>query len=609
VPEDPDALGLASDFVSGAGETQTVIHLLLSQIVVARDRVSARRLVKDMPPHGRVVTLQGEVFWGNGTAITGQVTSQETSTLSRSRQVRELTEAIAGQEATISRVRQELREVEKQVSTKREEETRLDRQAQEKNSALEKANRACQQAQLKVEQTRRQIDWYQTQKAELETQRIKSENEGQQLKSSIEDTEAKTAAGKDQVRGLIAMLGEVPLEEHQAQAAHWSTTLAVANRAIQDALHRLGELEQMHQSSLAAYERIRSRLDGIQGDLIRLETDKGSTSEVDKGLNDQINLLQGTVEPAEAELSRREKDYEELQTQEEAEQQTLSVAERYHTQALMEYTRQREAVDHLRNRIEEDFGLVVLEYEADVEGPTPLPLEGMVEQLPVVVNIPPDLETNISRLRGQIRRLGAVNPDALTEYESVRERFGFITGQMSDLKKADVDLREVITKLDELMKREFRKTFDLVAVQFRQLFARLFGGGSARLVLTDADQLNEAGIDIEARLPGRREQGLSLLSGGERSLTAVALIFALLKVSPTPFCVLDEVDAMLDEANVGRFRDLLAELSENTQFIIITHNRNTIQAADVIYGVTMGRDSTSQVISLRLEEVSEELVR
>jgi chromosome segregation protein len=119
----------------------------------------------------------------------------------------------------------------------------------------------------------------------------------------------------------------------------------------------------------------------------------------------------------------------------------------------------------------------------------------------------------------------------------------------------------------------------------------------------------ETGIDIEARLPGRREQGLSLLSGGERSLTAIALVFALLKVSPTPVCVMDEVDAMLDEANVGRFRDLLLELSKDTQFVIITHNRNTVQAADVIYGVTMGRDSASQIISLRLDEVSEDYYR
>ena len=127
--------------------------------------------------------------------------------------------------------------------------------------------------------------------------------------------------------------------------------------------------------------------------------------------------------------------------------------------------------------------------------------------------------------------------------------------------------------------------------------------------MTDDDDPTETGIDIEARLPGRREQGLSLLSGGERSLTAVALIFSLLKVSPTPFCVMDEVDAALDEANVGRFTELLKELSQDTQFIVITHNRNTVQAANVIYGVTMGRDSASQVISLKLDEVSEELVR
>ena len=245
----------------------------------------------------------------------------------------------------------------------------------------------------------------------------------------------------------------------------------------------------------------------------------------------------------------------------------------------------------------------------DVAGPSPLPLEGMVEQLPKIVELPPDLETSINRQRGQLRRMGAVNPEAQKEYLEVKERFQFLTAQVDDLKKADTDLRQVIAELDDLMKKEFRKTFDAVAAEFRQLFTRMFAGGSARLVMVDEDDLNETGIDIEARLPGRREQGLSLLSGGERSLTAVALVFSLLKVSPTPFCVLDEVDAMLDEANVGRFREMLIELSKNTQFIIITHNRNTVQSADVIYGVTMGRDSASQIISLKLDEVSEEMVK
>jgi len=153
------------------------------------------------------------------------------------------------------------------------------------------------------------------------------------------------------------------------------------------------------------------------------------------------------------------------------------------------------------------------------------------------------------------------------------------------------------------MQRELRRTFEAVAEEFSVMFKRLFAGGSARLLLTDPDDMTSTGIDIEARLPGKRMQGLSLLSGGERSLTASALIFALLKVSPTPFCLLDEVDAMLDEANVGRFRDLLRELSQETQFIVVTHNRSTVQAADVIYGVTMGRDSSSQVISLKMDEV------
>ena len=151
------------------------------------------------------------------------------------------------------------------------------------------------------------------------------------------------------------------------------------------------------------------------------------------------------------------------------------------------------------------------------------------------------------------------------------------------------------------MRRDFQATFEEVAARFRENFAELFGGGSAQIVLTDPDDVSTTGVEIIARPPGKRQQTLALLSGGERSLTAVALIFSLLEVSPPPFCILDEVDAMLDEANIKRFRRALEALIDRTQFIIITHNRGTIQAADTIYGVSMGDDSVSQVVSLRLE--------
>ncbi len=289
-------------------------------------------------------------------------------------------------------------------------------------------------------------------------------------------------------------------------------------------------------------------------------------------------------------------------------QRNLSAIERAFGQVQLDHTRKQEGLTNLRQRIMDDFGLVMFDYAADVSGPVPLPLDGMVEQLPVVTELPLDMEEHLSRQRAQLRRMGPINPEAKTEFDAESERYEFMKVQVEDLRKAEQDLKQVVAELDELTKREFSRTFDAVDKRFRETFVRLFGGGSARLSLTDPENLVETGIDIEARLPGRREQGLALLSGGERSLTAIALVFALLKVSPTPVCVMDEVDAMLDEANVGRFRDLLVDLSKDTQFIIITHNRNTVQAADVIYGITMGRDSASQVISLRLDQVTEEML-
>jgi chromosome segregation protein len=231
----------------------------------------------------------------------------------------------------------------------------------------------------------------------------------------------------------------------------------------------------------------------------------------------------------------------------------------------------------------------------------PLPLGEMVSSLPIVEVLPEGLEEEIHELKAQVRRMGAVNPSAPEEYSEVLDRHTFLTTQVADLEEAARSLREVISELDEVMRREFNATFKEVADRFKENFTQLFGGGTARLMLTEPQDISNTGVEIVARPPGKRQQTLALLSGGERSLTAVALIFALLEVSPPPFCVLDEVDAMLDEANIKRFRSALEALGQHTQFIVITHNRGTIQAADTIYGVSMGDDSVSQVVSLQFD--------
>ena len=348
------------------------------------------------------------------------------------------------------------------------------------------------------------------------------------------------------------------------------------------------------------------RMLDLEQNLGKVEIERVDLQKKAVDFNNQLEELRTFIEPAEKELATAEQEENNLQKLEIEGQASLARVERLHNQIQLDLNRKQEAIGTLRGKIEDDFGLVMFEYADEVSGPVPLPLDGLVEQLPVVTELSEDLEETLTHQRAQLRRMGAVNPEAQQEFQAVKERHGFLTTQIDDLHKAENDLHTVIAELDEKTRKEFLKTFEAVAEEFHTIFHRLFGGGTARLVLTDPENLTETGIDIEARLPGRREQGLSLLSGGERSLTAIALVFSLLKVSPTPVCVLDEVDAMLDEANVARFRDLLAELSKDTQFVIITHNRNTVQAADVIYGVTMGRDSTSQVISLKLDEVSEE---
>jgi chromosome segregation protein len=218
------------------------------------------------------------------------------------------------------------------------------------------------------------------------------------------------------------------------------------------------------------------------------------------------------------------------------------------------------------------------------------------------------MRDRVADLRAQIRALGPVNEEAATEYEESRERFDFLSGQLGDLTQAEEQLQQAIGELEKEIRDRFRTTFKLVNSEFERYFSAFFRGGTARLELGEPDEYGLPGVEIYAQPPGKKLGSLALLSGGERSLTAVALLFALLQANPSPICVLDEVDAALDEANVGRFVEELRALSQRTQFIIITHNRRTIETADTIYGVSMGADSVSRVLSLRLADVDKDLL-
>ena len=213
-------------------------------------------------------------------------------------------------------------------------------------------------------------------------------------------------------------------------------------------------------------------------------------------------------------------------------------------------------------------------------------------------------QKQINALKNAIRELGNINVNAIEEYKSVKERYEFLSAQKDDLEHAERGLVKVINEMYELMKKQFAEQFKIINEAFNGVFNQLFGGGKANLKFSDPENILECDIEIEAQPPGKKLQNIMLLSGGEKALTAIAILFAILKVRPTPFCILDEIEAALDDVNVYKFADYLSNYSEETQFIIVTHRRGTMEAANVLYGVTMQEKGVSKLISLKMDDVA-----
>jgi chromosome segregation protein len=212
----------------------------------------------------------------------------------------------------------------------------------------------------------------------------------------------------------------------------------------------------------------------------------------------------------------------------------------------------------------------------------------------------PELLVEIEELRERLERMGDVNLAAISEYEELTSRFQFMSRQKEDLEKSIGDLQQTITKLNRVCRFRFKESFEEINEKFQAVFPRLFRGGKARLVLTDESDYLETGVDIVVQPPGKKLQSITLLSGGEKALTAVSLLFAIFLTKPSPFCFLDEVDAPLDDANIDRFNDLIQEMSQFSQFVLVTHNKKSMQAAEVLYGITMAEPGVSKVVSVRM---------
>lgn len=211
-------------------------------------------------------------------------------------------------------------------------------------------------------------------------------------------------------------------------------------------------------------------------------------------------------------------------------------------------------------------------------------------------------QRRVNNLRTEIRELGSVNVDSIEEYKNLKDRYDFMSEQRLDLENTMSKLRKVISDMTQIMKEQFKEKFKVINKNFGEVFAELFGGGKAELTLEDEENILECGIEITVQPPGKKLQNMMLLSGGEKAFTAIALLFAILKINPAPFCVLDEIEAALDDVNVFRYAEYLKKFTEHTQFLVITHRKGTMEVADTVYGVTMEESGISKLLSMKLKQ-------
>ena len=584
-------LGTAVDCISFDNKYAHIFQYLLGRTLVVSSMDDAIGLQKKYNQQLRIVTLTGEQFQPGGSLTGGATKRKRASVLSRKEEAASLEQELVQIEGQICSLIANLERLEKRVEEAEKEQATLDESYQHTNLLYVASE-------TKVQNIQNQLD---------RKKRVLHEEEQRLVHIDI-DLATTTANLKDQETALTSLQEDHGVDGNQG--------------ALMD---RLTVLQKVQQEAYEAFTEARLTCDTLRHTIQERETQREqrnqSISSIIERLTPLRNLLVSTTQRCEEELPK---------AQEAAEQELSSAtAEVERLRALRDeaYDKTSTGRDEMESILSEQDRLnqrykVVQGRLVDMEGKITrhrMDCERFVEELQELgftledaqalriegsVN---DWKDEQARLMAEIAELGPVNPNAVEEYEETKERYDFLTTQLADLDTAKAQLQAVIAEMDKAMSTQLYDVLDVVGCRFQEVFSQLFGGGTAQIVLTDPDNILTGGIDFYIQPPGKKRQQLTLLSGGERALTVIALLFSFLDYRPAPFCVLDEVDAALDEANVERFSSYLNRVNKETQFIVVSHRKKTMEAAEVLQGVTMVERGVSRLLTVAFEDVKEDL--
>lgn len=586
-------LGVASELVSFSENVAPVMQNLLGAIVIARDLDSANLLAHQLRYQVRVVSLDGDVMNAGG-SMTGGATKQGNrgnlfnqghELAEWTKRYEEINQALQAKEAFV-------RDLQAKVADQTESLETLRTQGEQTRLAYQEAQSSVERVAAELTRLQKEQSLFSYEAKELES----FLNDYQVQKETLEFKQVELKTQQDKINQEIQQLNEESdqLEEKRA-GINAELSRLQADYAVLD--ERLLYLERQALGFEEQINELTNQIVNLENQLLALSSDSSDHEESEESLTQRLTELATAREHLQEQLAVWKEMRQSLQQQVDQADSELTEANREQKQLL---ARQSQAdVQKNRYELKLDNALAYLQEEYS------LTFEGAEAQADPEID-QQVAQTEVSRLKQAIEKLGPVNLNAIEQYQQVEERYDFLTTQRDDLLSAKEQLFETMDEMDDEVKTRFFTTFQAIREKFNVVFPNMFGGGRAELVLTDPDDLLNTGIEIEAQPPGKKLQSLSLLSGGERALTAIALLFSIIQVRPVPFCVLDEVEAALDEANVARFGRYLSAFQNDTQFIVVTHRKGTMEAADVLYGVTMQESGVSKIISVRLEEVKED---
>ena len=584
-------LGTAVDCISFDNKYAHIFQYLLGRTLVVSSMDDAIGLQKKYNQQLRIVTLTGEQFQPGGSLTGGATKRKRASVLSRKEEAASLEQELVQIEEQIRSLIANLEGLEKRVEETEKDQATLDESYQHTNLLYVASETKVQNIQNQLDRKKRVLH-------EEEQRLVQIDIDLATTTANLKDQETALASlqedhGMDGNQG--ALMGRLTVLQKVQQEAYEAFTEA---RLTCDTLrHTIQERESQREQRNQSISSIIERLTPLRNLLVSTT----QRYEEDIPLAQEVAEQELTSATAEVERLRalRDEAYDKTSTGREEMESILSEQDRLNQRYKVVQGRLVDMEGKItRHRMDcERFVEELQELGFTLEDAQVLRIEGSVS----------DWKDEQARLIAEIAELGPVNPNAVEEYEETKERYDFLTTQLADLDTAKAQLQAVIAEMDKAMSTQLYDVLDVVGRRFQEVFSQLFGGGTAQIVLTDPDNILTGGIDFYIQPPGKKRQQLTLLSGGERALTVIALLFSFLDYRPAPFCVLDEVDAALDEANVERFSSYLNRINKETQFIVVSHRKKTMEAAEVLQGVTMVERGVSRLLTVAFEDVKEDL--